>query len=75
MAPIIEKIEEEARRVWPTLELELPSYVDDLHLEVHTTTWEQARGLNIMTVLNRVDGIVNRVAQENYLPFEGSKQE
>jgi len=75
MAPIIEKMEQEARRVWPTLEMELPSYVDDLHLEVHTTTREEGKGLDMMTVLNSVDGIINRVALENHLPLEESKHE
>jgi len=75
MAPIIEKMEEEVRRVWPTLEIKLRSHVDDLHLGVHTTTREQARGLDVMTVLNNVDGIINRVAQENHLPLEEAKHE
>ena len=29
----------------------------------------------MMTVLNSVDGIINRIAQENHLPLEGSKHE
>jgi len=59
MAPIIEKMDQETRRVWPTLEMELPSYVNDLHLEVHATTREQAKSLDMMTVLNSVDRINN----------------
>jgi len=75
MAPIIEKMKQKARRVWPTLEMELPSYVDDLHLRVYTTTREQAKGLHGMKVLKSVNAIVNTAAQENHLPHKVSKQD
>jgi len=34
MAPIITKMEEVLKNRWPTFDLELPSYVDNLHLGV-----------------------------------------
>ena len=61
------------RRLWPTLEMELHFYVNNLHLEVYTTTREQVKGLNMKTVLNNVNWIVNMIGRENHLPLEESK--
>jgi len=75
MAPIITKMEEALKNRWPTFDLELPSYVDDLHLGV--SIWERimARGIKMDEVLDEADKIVNRIAAENRLPLEDSKHE
>jgi len=75
MAPIITKIVEALKNQWPTFDLELPSYVDDLHLRV--SIWERiiARGIKMDEVLDVVNKIVNRIAAENHLPLEDSKHE
>jgi len=75
MTPIITKMEEALKSRWPTCDLELPSYVDDLHLGV--SIWERimARGIKMDEVLDEVDTIVNRIAAENHLPLEDSKHE
>jgi len=75
MAPIITKMEEALKNRWPTFDLELPSYVDDLHLGA--SIWERimARGIKMDEVLDEADKIVNRIAAENHLPLEDSKHE
>jgi len=75
MAPIITKMEEALKNRWPTLDLELPLYVDDLHLGV--SIWERvmARGIKMDEVLDEADKIVNKIAAENHLPLEDSKHE
>jgi len=75
MAPIITKMEEALKNRWPTFDLELPSYVDDLHLGV--SIWERimAQGIKMDEVLDEADKIVNRIAAENHLPLEDSKHE
>ena len=69
MAPIITKMEEALKNRWPTFDLELPSYVDDLHLVV--SIWERimAQGIKMDEVLDKVDKIVNRIATANHLPL------
>jgi len=39
MAPIITKMDEALKAKWPSFDLELPSYVDDLHLGV--SIWDK----------------------------------
>jgi len=75
MAPIITKMEEALKNRWPTFDLELPSYVVDLHLGV--SIWERimARGIKMDEVLDEADKIVNRIAAESHLPLEDSKHE
>jgi len=75
MAPIITKMEEALRKHWPTFDLELPSYVEDLHLGV--SIWERigAWGILMEDLLVEADKIVNRIAAENHLPLEDSKHE
>jgi len=75
MAPIITKMEEALKNQWPTFDLELPSYVDDLHFGV--SIWERvmARGIKMYGVLDEADKIVNMIAAENHLRLEDSKHE
>jgi len=75
MAPIITKMEEALKRRWPTFDLELPSYVDDLHLG--ESIWERimAWGIKMHEVLDAADKIGNRIVAENYLPIEDAKDE
>ena len=75
MAPIITKMGEALKNRCPTFDLELPSYVDDLHLEV--SIWEKimARGMKMDEVLDEADKIVNKIAVENHLSLEDSKHE
>jgi len=75
MPLIITKMEEALKNRWPAFDLELPSYVDDLHLGV--SRWERimARGIKMDEVLDEANKIVNRIAAENHLPLEDSKHE
>jgi len=75
MALIITKMEKALQSQWPTFDLELPSFVDDLHLGV--SIWERiiARGIKMNEVLEQADKIVNRIVVENYLPLEDSNHE
>jgi len=75
MAPIITKMEEALKNRWPTVDLELPSYVDNLHLGVSIWDRIMARGIKMNEVLDEADKIVNRIAAENHLPLEDSKHE
>jgi len=75
MAPIISKMEEALNNRWPMLDFELPLYVADLHLGVSIWDQTQARSIQIELLLEEADGIVNRIAAENYLPLEDSKHE
>jgi len=60
---------------WPTFDLELSSYVDDLHLGVSIWNRIMARGIKMDEVLDEADKIVNRIVAENHLPLEDSKHE
>jgi len=75
MAPIITKMEKTLKAKWPSFDLELPSYVDDLHLGVSIWDKIKARGINMEGILDEADKIVNRIAAENHLPLEDSKHE
>jgi len=46
MAPIITKMEEALKTRWPTLDLDLPSYVNDVHLGVPIRDQMQAQGIS-----------------------------
>jgi len=75
MAPIITKMEEALKSKWPSFDLELPSYVDDLHLRVSIWDKIKARGIDMEGILDEADKIINRIAAENHLPLEDSKHE
>jgi len=75
MAPIITKMEERLKAKWPSLDLEHPSYLDDLHLGVSIWDKIKAPGINMKGILDEADKIVNRIAGENHLPLEDSKYE
>jgi len=75
MAPITTKIEEALKNRWPTFDLELPSYVDNLHLGVSIWDRIMAQGIKMDEVLDEADKIVNRIAAEHNLPLEDSKHE
>ena len=72
---MVEKMEQEARRVWPTHKTELAFYVNNLDLGMHTSTREQLKGLDMIAVVTSMDGIMNRIGQENLLTLEESKHE
>lgn len=84
MAPIIREMEEEIGRTMgdgcEPIDIELPSYVDDLHLNIcvrnrHMGEASRTLGmaLNMERLLERADEIMNRVAEEKDLPLEDSK--
>jgi len=75
MAPIITKMEEALHKEWPALDLELPLYVDDLHLGVSIWDRHMARGIDMDQLLENAHKIVNRIAAENHLPLKDSKHE
>ena len=75
MALIITKMEEVLKREWPCWNLELPSYLNDLHLGVLICQKEMARGIDIDRILKKVDVIVNGIVAEKHLLLEGSKHE
>jgi len=75
MAPIITKMEEALKAKWPSFDLELPSYVDDLYLGVSIWDKIKAGGIDMEGILDEADKIVNRIAAENHLPLEDSKHE
>ena len=60
---------------WPCLDLELSSYVDDLHLGVSIWKREMVQGIKMDGILKKTDEIVNRIAAENHLRLEDSKYE
>lgn len=73
MAPIIRKMEAEVVKVAP-FDFELPSYVDDLYLNI--CIWDRINaGLDMNFLLVRAGEAVNRVAEANSLPLEKSKHE
>ena len=71
IAPIIKKMEIAIREVAP-YDNELPSYVDDLHVNI--CNWNRIH-VDMELLLKRIDEVVNRVAKENHLPLEESKHE
>jgi len=75
MDPIITKMEKALKLEWPCWDLELPSYVNNLHLGVSIWQREMAHDIDLDRILKEADEIVNRIAAENYLPLEDSKHE
>lgn len=74
IAPIIRKMGVEVRRTAGPWDNELPSYVDDLHLNI--CIWNRTHaGLDMNLILERADKAVHKVAEECYLPLEDSKHE
>jgi len=73
MAPIITKMEKALKNRWPTFYLNLPLYVDHLHLGV--SIWERimTQGIKMDKVLDEADKIVTRIAAENHLALEDLK--
>ena len=71
MASIIKKMEIAIREV-ALYDNELPSYVDDLHVNI--CNWNHIH-VNMELLLKRINEVVNRVAKENHLPLEESKHE
>ena len=71
MAPIIRKMEVAIREV-ALYDNELPSYVNDLHVNI--CNWNRIY-VDMELQLERINEVVNRVAKENYLPLEESKHE
>lgn len=73
MAPIIRELEIEIRAAAGPWDNELPSYVDDLHLNI--CIWDRTHaGLDMDLILERADRAVHRVAAY-HLPLEDSKHE
>lgn len=74
MAPILEEMEQEIKG-FTDVEVELPSYVDDIHAELCVWDEVQAKGIDMEYLLEVVDAIVNRVADTHRLLLEKSKHE
>ena len=49
---------------------ELPSYVDDLHVNI--CNWNQIY-VNMELLLKRINKVVNKIVKENHLPLKESK--
>ena len=69
MAPIIRKIEIAIKEIAPC-DKKLPSYVDDMHVNI--CNWNKIH-VDMELLLRRIDKVVNQVAKENHLPLEESK--
>lgn len=68
------KMEVAVRKAAGPWDIELSSYVDDLHLNI--CIWDRIHaGLKMNSLLNEADKAVNRAAKENHLPLEESKHE
>ena len=81
MAPILEEME---RRVKEEVgvEIELPSYVDDIYLGIYDTYRSRARahdaqadGEGVRELLIRADKVIKEVVMERGLPLEPEKEE
>jgi len=75
MAPIITRMGEALNEQFLHVEIEIPSYVDDLHGGICIWDKNFTKGCDMEAMLQRVDETVNRVAAENHLPLEDSKHE
>ena len=71
MAPIIRKIEIAIKEIAPC-DKKLPSYVDDIHVNI--SKWNKIY-VDMELLLRRIDEVVNQMAKENHLPLEESKYE
>ena len=81
IAPILEEIERRVREE-VGVEIELPSYVDDIHLGIYDTYRRgasihdmQAEGEGVRELLTRANKVVKEVAVERGLPLEPEKEE
>ena len=81
MSPILEEMERQVREE-VGVEIELPSYVDDIHLGIYDTHRRVARihdaqvdGEGVRELLARADRVVKEVAAERGLPLEPEKEE
>ena len=81
MAPILEEMERRVREE-VGVEIELPSYVDDIHLGIYDTYRRGARihdaqadGEGVRELLTRAEKVVKEVATERGLPLEPEKEE
>ena len=81
MAPILEEMERRVREE-VGVEIELPSYVDDIHLGIYDLERRGARahdaqeeGEGVRELLERADKVVKEVAEERGLHLEGKKEE
>jgi len=74
MAPILEEMEKEVKD-FTDAELELASYVDDIH--VGLCIWDEiaAKTVDMDLLLSIVDAIINTVAAKHHLSLEKSKYE
>lgn len=67
-------METEVRREAGPWDNEMPSYVDDLHLNI--CIWDRTNaGLDMNIILESADRAVRRIAEECHLPLEDSKHE
>ena len=74
MAPILEEMEREVKE-YTVAEVELPSYLDDIHAKLCIWDEAEAKVVDMEKLLDEVDRIVNRVARKWKLPLEESKHE
>ena len=81
MTPILEEMKRHVREE-VGVEIELPSYVDDIHLGIYNTYRRGVRiydaqvdGEGVRELLVRADKVVKEVAAERGLPLEPEKEE
>ena len=65
----------EGKFVGKRAEIEIPSYVDDLHEGIYIWEPDVAKRCNMGAMLEEADAEVNKIAKENHLPLEDSKHE
>ena len=71
MVPIIRKMEIAIRGI-ASCNNELPSYIDDLHVNI--CNWNRIH-VNMKLLLKRINEVVDRVAKQNHLPLKETKHE
>jgi len=75
IVPIITKMETalEGKFAGKRVEIEMPSYVDDLQGGIYIWEPDMAKRCNVGAMLEEANVEVNRIAEKNHLPLEDSK--
>ena len=71
IASIVTKMDIAIREI-ASYDNKLPSYIDNLHVNIYNWNWIH---VNMDLLLKSINEVVNRVAKENHLPLEESKHE
>ena len=78
MAPILEEMERRVKEEVGRVEVQFPSYVDDLHCRLYDRRGageEQVKYERMQDMIARVQRVVAEVAAEQSLPLAADKQE